>query len=392
MEDIKEEDKFAENPVIERDESGLIQLPEVLKGAPDNIIELYMKWLGMTEVIANEKSRYFNFVSQKTGAVETVDAMNWENRAIQLAKAKGMSDEEVPRLKNLCRKMLDLKLQKGRLNSGWMAWVRPRMGRDVFDWKKAEIMEWYAKYSNHDEVKKNLEAAGYVVSINDVIKFFLNNRDTIDKKRIEFIRSSKDHYLATDAGRMETLAMLHAKFMQLFNDSYATAKPDKNMLKALSQEIRAIVEQARKEIKGEEVKLTVDGHIDINASMQATLTIQDISKKMPIHIIPIYLVAAKMGIDPHSLLGSLTNSFYRKFNGFGVMDKNASVPNTIDIIRNYDWNEISQYHRDKPIGGDATIVDYEDIPFAEANKVQSKREKLQEILKSQRDDLANNKL
>jgi hypothetical protein len=364
-------------------EGGIILLPKELEEAPEDVKEFYVKWLEVGKLIENDKERYFSFVSTKNGQDCMVDAMNWAGRAIKLAKEKGISEGDLARLTDLSKAMEMRKVQKSRLKVKWMKYVRPRMGRDVYDWQKSNIIEQYSRYANHDEVKKELEKLGYSVNMGYLMKFFLNNKDIIDKKRLEFIRSSRDHYLATDAGRMETLAMLHAKFVQMFNDGYATSKPDKNMLRALSQEIRAIVEQARKEIKGEEVKLTIDGKIDINASMQATLTIQEISRKIPINVIPIYMVAVKRGINPNSIIASLVNSFYKDFNGFSKIKGTGQVPNTMDIIRNYDWNEIAQYHRDKPEENDDSIVQYEEIPFHEVSKVQNKRELLLKLIKEQ---------
>lgn len=261
-----------------------------------------------------------------------------------------------------------------------MHWLRPRLGKDVLDWRKSEIVDLYAKYSSHEEVKKYLENLGYAVNITSVMKFFMGNKDIIEKKRLEFIRSSRDHYLATDAGRMETLAMLHSKFMHMFTDMYLKPNPNKQELRAISQEIRAILEQARKEIKGEEIKLTIDGKIDINASMQAALTIQEVTRKIPVSMISIFLVAAKRGLNPSNIISSLVNSYYKEFNGFGKLNSTDNPPHTMDLIRNYDWNEITLYHANKPEEEVNTIETYETVPFREAAVIQSKRDQLKQLI------------
>jgi hypothetical protein len=320
-----------------------------------------------------------------TNELEQVDAMCMAGQAVRSAKKKNIDENDLKRLKVLCDEMAATKSQKARLKMKWIKYLRPIMGRDVFDWRKSEIIDMFARYQTVEEVKANLEKKGYSTAIDHIWKFFLNNRDIIDKKRAEFLRSAKDHFLATDAGRMETLAMLHQRFVGIFNDTYSTSNPNKTELRLLSQEIRAIIEQARKEIKGEEVKLTIDGKIDINASIQAAATIQDISKKLPINIIPIYLVATKQGIDPHLILSSLTNSFYKNFNGFRKLKNSGPAPTTLDIIRNYDWNEISKYHSDKP-EDQTQETDYEEISFVEMEKVKTKREKLLELINQQMTD------
>jgi hypothetical protein len=366
----------------EVNKEGTVVLPQELEEAPKDIQEAYVRWVEFGISSKNNPRRYFTFINQETKELEQIDAMSPNGVAVKRSKQKNISLQDLKMLRDLCDEMEDLKVQKSRLKRKWLKWVRPRMGRDVFDWRKAQIIDMFAKYAHFDEVKKNLEEMGYVVQIDHVYKFFLNNKDVIDKKRTEFIRSARDHYLATDAGRMETLAMLHSRFMELFNTAYNSISPNKAELRALSQEIRAIIEQARKEIKGEEVKLTIDGKIDINASIQAAATIQDISKRIPINIIPIYLVAVKQGINPNQILASLVSSFYKDFNGFNRLNTKGQVPTTMDIIRNYDWNEINRFHEQKKEEVIET-VEYEEMAFAEVQKVQTKREKLLELINSQ---------
>jgi len=241
----------------------------------------------------------------------------------------------------------------------------------------------------HEEIKEYLEKEGYNITTHHLYKFFIKHKDTIDKKRFEFLKTAKDHYLATDAGRMETLAILHAKFMKIFNDLYATPNPSistRQELKSISGEIRGIIEQARKEIKGEELKLTIDGRIDINASLAASETIQDISKHIPIQMIPIYLVAAKQGISPHNLLTSLTTSFYKDYNGYGKLKK-GTPPLTNDLIRNYNWDEIRIYQEKKK--SDDTKEDqsdYEEMPAEQVKVISNKRELLLKILNDRSDE------
>lgn len=361
---------------------GTVVIPDELLDAPTDIQDYYVKWVEMSDVLKNNTRRYFQFINKHSGELEQVDCMGLVGTALKKARAKGISEEDVKNLLAVEKEMEALKKQKTRYKMKWMAYVRPRLGKDVFDWRRGEIADMFAKFMTAEEVRKKLEDMGYVAKLDDVYKFFLNNKDIIDKKRLEFVRSAKDYFLATDAGRMETLAMLHSRFIELFNDSYYATKRNNIELRVLSQEIRAIVEQARKEVKGEELRLTVDGKIDINASLQASATIQDISKKLPINIIPIYLVAVKQGINPNRILTSLVGSFYKDFNGFNRFNNSQSPPSTIDLIRNYDWTAIQQYHEGKKQEQVVEEAVYEELTFVEQQKVKSKREKLLEMIKN----------
>ena len=359
---------------------GFKEIPEELKDAPEEIKSVYIKWLEMTDLMKNDKSRYFSFVNQVTKDIEHIDCCGFVGVPVKRALAKNIGDTDLVRMKEICQVMDDYKSQKARYKFKWLSYVRPLRGKSVYDWKKAEILDLFGHYCTHEEVKIKIGEWGYTTGIDTVYKFFLRNKDIIEKKRTEFIRSSKDHYLATDAGRMETLAMLHAKFVKLFTDISNLPDIKKDDLLAYSREIRAIVEQARKEIKGDQILLTIDGKIDINASIQASQTIQEISRKIPINMIPVYLVAAKMNLNPNMIMTSLVNSFYKDFNGFKKLNNHGQPPQTMDLIRNYDWNEISTYQKTKPLERTDDLVEYEEIPFKQAELVKTKRQQLLEMI------------
>jgi len=374
---------------VQYNERGIVILPREFDDAPEDIKQLYINWLQLGKETREHPRRYFQFVNSKTKEVESVDTLLFNGMAVKRAKEKNISPTDLTSLEDLCKEMEERKHQKSRLKFAWLKWIRPRLGKDIFDWRKADIIDEFAKYKTFEEVEEILKNWGYQTDSVLIYKFFLKNKDTIDRKRMEFIRSAKDHYLATDAGRVETLSILYSKFMAIFNDLYSKKDRDttqiRTELKGISQEIRAIIEQVRKEIKGDEVKLTIDGKIDVNATLMAASTITDISKKVPIHLIPVYLTAAKQHINPHIILTALTSSFYSQFNGFSKLSTNL-VPTTMDLIRNYDWNEIEQYQRSKP---DSSIQDvsYEELPLKDTQKVQSNRDKLLEIIKNDQNSM-----
>ncbi len=375
-EDRNKEDLFSQ----EEPGGGLLAFPEQLNTAPEEIKELYIKWLQMENEKRAGKNRYYTFVNQVTKEVEEVDLHAFQGIAVKMAKNRNISREDLTVLLELCAGVELMKQQKGRLKNRWMGWVRKKYGDNIFDWRRADVLDLFARFHTQTEIRETIIGWGYKVSIIDVQKFFLKHKDLIEKKRHDFIMTSKDYYLATDAGRMETLSMLHFRFVNLFNAEYSKPNPSRDVLGALSREIRGVIEQARKEIKGDEVKLTIDGKIDINASLQAANTMHEISKKMPINMIPVYLVAAKMGINPDHIMVSLVNSLYKDFNGYQKLHNDGSPPSTMDIIRNYDWNEIAAYHANKPNVAPESLTVYEEVPFVEQAKIKTKREKLQQLL------------
>ena len=95
------------------------------------------------------------------------------------------------------------------------------------------------------------------------------------------------------------------------------------------------------------------------------------------------MVAAKQGVDPSMMITSLVNSFYREFNGFGIISEAGKPVDTAELIKNYDWNQIKTYQQNKKeeIG---TITEYEDIPEMNKQVISSKREQLLQLLEQQK--------
>lgn len=141
------------------------------------------------------------------------------------------------------------------------------------------------------------------------------------------------------------------------------------------------MEQARKECKGEQLFLTVDGKIDINAMIHGQDNIAEALQKLPINMIVIGLVAAKAGINPASIMGQLASSYYKDHNGYNknfLDGQNIQLPG--DIIRNMSWEELGEKSRLKvneiePIT-DAIVVEEKELP-----KVEEGRGKLLEMLR-----------
>ena len=62
--------------------------------------------------------------------------------------------------------------------------------------------------------------------------------------------------------------------------------------------------------------MTVDGRIDINATLHAETNVMAVMKQMSINALVVGLTAAKVGLNPTVLISQLASSWYAKFNGF----------------------------------------------------------------------------
>ena len=210
---------------------------------------------------------------------------------------------------------------------------------NITEWKKQYLLEQFGEYKNIDQVLELLKEQGFSVQRPKLVEFYNSHLDDIKDRRVRFQAQEKDFYLATTTGRMESLSYLHSELIKLFNST-------KN--KGYASEARAVLEQVRKEIKGDEIKLTVNGQIDFTATIQANRSIMELNQKIPINMFIISLVAGKRGVNPSDIMAQLTNSFYARWNGFNELaDDEEEIKLPSHFIKNYDWQEIERIHKDK---------------------------------------------
>lgn len=129
-----------------------------------------------------------------------------------------------------------------------------------------QVVQLFGEMNGIEDVRKIMQERNNVfLSQKDLLRFFAKNKAEIDARRATFLASSDQYKIASEAGRLqilnEILVDLHIKYQYYMEQK----KEQKAMI--FSREIRNILEQARKEVKGNELKLTVDGKIDITATL-----------------------------------------------------------------------------------------------------------------------------
>ena len=131
--------------------------------------------------------------------------------------------------------------------------------------------------------------------------------------------------------------------------------------------------------------MTVDGKIDINATIQAETNVMSVMKQMSINALVVGLTAAKAGLNPAVLIAQLANSWYSQFNGFNgnVMD-GVQVQLPSALIKQYDWGAMEK--QSKQFVNDFTpIAEIIEEPEEVANnEAENTRKKLLEQLKNMR--------
>lgn len=209
---------------------------------------------------------------------------------------------------------------------------------NILDLKELEIVEMLGKFYTIEEVFKTIrEDWGYDILMPQLMRWASKHKDIIEKKRADYILRNKDFRIATETGRLEVLNS------QLF---YWQQQFDKKHTESQTNLIMKILEQARREVKGTELHLTVDGKIDINATVHAAGNVVDISRKLPINMLIIGMVAAKTGQNPLVLMTQLASSYYANVNGFnGNITGQEEINSPVSLIKSYNWDELREKNK-----------------------------------------------
>lgn len=344
-------------------------LPDYVKGLPDDMQSAYIEHEALRLYLEEVPWRYYQF-TDKLGREHTVDVTSPMCGTRILAMGGTEEDKKA---------VLDAYYSEASPIIGRIRRAKSKI-RGVFGDRYnlavvemgEEIISMFSRCYMVDDVIREIERKkGYKVSRASVQAFYRDNREAIERGKQQFLLSKKDFYIASESGRLEVLNDLLMRWR---------AKLEREERTAYSAEIRRILEQARKECKGDQLFLTVDGKIDVNAMVHGQDNITEALQRLPINMIVVGLVAAKAGIDPASMIGQLASSYYKDQNGFNrnfLDGQDIKLPG--DIIRNMTWEEIGKKAEGwkdstRPIE-DAIVVEESELP-----RVEERRSRLLELL------------
>jgi hypothetical protein len=219
------------------------------------------------------------------------------------------------------------------------------------------IIEFCGQWKTNEEVVKEVyKQHEYSITTRKVAEVRMSHKDEITKLQNEWAAKYEDMDIAKKRGRLERLAYLIATN----TDEY---KKDNKYSIERSKEIRALIEQVRKEVEGEKLSVDINGNINITATMNLNLSLQVLSSKVSVNSFIIALVAMKRGIDPMKLQNELMTSYYQNYAGYKQINHGQfqkKYPS--NLINTYDWDVIAKVHEndekeeDQPIE-EAIIVE-----------------------------------
>lgn len=348
--------------------------PDWILDATDEIHDLYVAAEWAKEERDLSPKRYFDITLNAGTAKEKelhIDFQQTVNPSSVIKSSGGtLEDMQKANGARLGYLALDRAYNNAVLALNTALGIRSRKPRNIVDYT-GTIMELFGKFYTVADVH-NVLSKEYRIKVpeDELRKFYVEHRDLITKRRAEYVLNSKEFRIATETGRLEVLNKLLVEF-EVKNKAAGGSNLE------ISSMILRIIEQARKEVKGNELKMTVDGRIDVSATVHAESNVMDVMKHLSINALVIGLTAAKAGLNPAVLIGQLANSWYSQFNGFNgnIMEgKEVRLPSA--LIRSYDWDVIAKKSKAfigefKPI---TDVVDEQDTIAREQGE--SRREEL----------------
>ncbi len=174
------------------------------------------------------------------------------------------------------------------------------------DPRKTELFELFGRFYTTEEVHRVInEQWGLEVSKNTVAAFKTKYLDKITELQEKYKRDYSHVRLGYKRARLDELTYIYQKRKDIY-ETNPSVENHRLLLQTL--------EQVRKEVDGDELKVTFEGKLDINATINVHIQ-NDLLQKISIKDIVIGNLCAKYNVDPKILLHRLHKSFYAKFVG-----------------------------------------------------------------------------
>lgn len=366
-----------------------INRDEILKNAPDFVqvasLALQNKYIDYEVARRNldECEDRFMRYSNAKGEMHTIDLKNVNIKG--LMARNGATEEQIADAKEIRNKVILPLISvytQTRQKYCHAFDLYNKQGSALVSLTPMLLDMFGSMLSVKDIIKVCKQKEGYDLNEAELTKFYNENKTIIEARQAKYVLRSDKYKVATESGRLEIINDIITD-LQLKYEKYMRIDQEQKAL-VMVREIRNLLEQARKEVKGNELKLTVDGKIDITATLHGTENINRVMRDIPINSIVVGLVAAKSGIPAAVMIQQLATSWYKNFNGFNkniLGQEDIMLPG--DIIKSYEWEDLEQ--KGKRFLGEMNtpvITDYTDV--TQQSEVDNKRDKLVKALQKLR--------
>ena len=327
-----------------------------------------------------------NYCMHTTSAGEELNLMGWS--PFIRKKISNLPDYEQAYILHKFNRFSKLKTALGGLKIG----MKKELGtdyEDALETRKTYILELYAQHYNSEDIhKKLIEESGMSISFSSIRKFYLKHKVEIEKLRFDYEKDVNFIGISRKRSRLEILDYMLRKTKQDYD------KSNGQRMIPFSREMSRILEQARKEVEGEQLYLNIDGSINITSTIESAKSVEKLYADINFMNLLISRVAARMRINPLLLQYQLTNSWYAKFTGIkrndSLMDEIPNYPSKI-ILNWGDIQEKADKYEEKI--NDMKQKFDDEVEFVPIDEDKDKAEKLRIALKSKlkfrQDDLDN---
>lgn len=319
------------------------QAPEVIQTASSELKNAFVALETAERALSESSYRFFVFEG-KDGEEITADLKSYSAKGFILRHGGKESDvKKAQRHKEMY--VMPLIEEIKRCKEVFNDIYRKEMLSSVTPEIMTYIVKLFGEMNGVDDVQKILKEEKKIkLTQKELQAIFAKKKAEIESKRAVFLASSNQYKVATEAGRLQIINTIIIDLQHRYQKYLAEEKEEKALI--FEREIRNMLEQARKEVKGNELKLTVDGKIDIVATLHGQENVSRVFRTLPINSIIIGLVAAKSGLDPTVLVHQLATSYYKDFNGFNktiLGREKIMLPG--DLIRAANWEELERQNQ-----------------------------------------------
>lgn len=319
------------------------QAPEVIQTASSELKNAFVALETAERALSESSYRFFVFEG-KDGEEITADLKSYSAKGFILRHGGKESDvKKAQRHKEMY--VMPLIEEIKRCKEVFNDIYRKEMLSSVTPEIMSYIVKLFGEMNGVDDVQKILKEEKKIkLTQKELQAIFAKKKAEIESKRAVFLASSNQYKVATEAGRLQIINTIIIDLQHRYQKYLAEEKEEKALI--FEREIRNMLEQARKEVKGNELKLTVDGKIDIVATLHGQENVSRVFRTLPINSIIIGLVAAKSGLDPTVLVHQLATSYYKDFNGFNkTILGREKIMFPGDLIRAANWEELEKQNK-----------------------------------------------
>lgn len=369
---IKRKQEIEKSKKEDREKVAKNDIPDYVSAASLELQKVYFEFLKKKREIEDHSRRFFCFEND-FGEQCDVDLYRTINIVGAVKKLGGSTEvaERAIKEKKTYINPLMTSMRKAKSNYAKAFGIRQRTSTKTVE-LTPQLMNWFGSHYTIEDIKRVAKEKHSVdFSYDELKRFHHTHKEVIDQRKQEYLLRNRDFRIATETGRLEILNRLLIEMEMKFNKTSDVE---------YSREIIKILEQARKEIKGQEVKLTIDGHIDINASIQGMNNVLSTMKELSINAMVVGLTAAKVGLSPETIIAQLATSWYKNVNGFSgniIGSEEVMLPSV--LISQYDWGTLQQKSKEY-VDDFRPISDVVELPVDEIEEVELKRKRLLDAL------------